>query len=106
MSKKIDWFVSCFSHAIFDNLTCISRCHLDKCNLCKRIRLWTYVFHSWKSQPGLFGTHFDGVGDLNGDGMEDFIIGETQLPGTGRAYLFHGRLDSAWTNLTLSDAQA
>ncbi|MFX0054606.1 MAG: integrin alpha [Promethearchaeota archaeon] len=56
--------------------------------------------------PGYLGTHFDGVGDVSGDGVDDFIIGETRHPGTGKAYLFYGRLDAAWTNLTLSDAQA
>ncbi|MHA2147546.1 MAG: hypothetical protein ACXAAN_02720 [Candidatus Thorarchaeota archaeon] len=58
---------------------------------------------------GVLGFHFDCVGDVNGDGIDDFIIGEpwyTTGTRTGRAYLFLGRLDASWDELTLADAQA
>jgi hypothetical protein len=51
------------------------------------------------------GEHFSGIGDVSGDGIDDFIIGAS-ANGAGRAYLFYGRLDAQWTNLTVADAQA
>ena len=54
---------------------------------------------------GFFGVHFDGVGDVSGDGIDDFIIGEAGY-GAGRLYLFLGRLDASWNELTLADAHA
>jgi hypothetical protein len=54
---------------------------------------------------GFLGCHFAGVGDVSGDGIDDFIVGESGNV-AGRVYLFYGRLDAVWTNLTTSDAQA
>ncbi|TRO55245.1 hypothetical protein E2P64_07405 [Candidatus Bathyarchaeota archaeon] len=56
-------------------------------------------------QGGACGCYFSGVGDISGDGIDDFVIGAS-AHGAGRVYLFHGRLNTAWTNLTLADAQA
>jgi hypothetical protein len=57
---------------------------------------------------GNLGLDFDYVGDVNGDGIDDFIIGEPFYfsNGNGSAYLFLGRLDASWDELTLADAQA
>ncbi len=58
---------------------------------------------------GGLGTQFDYVGDVNGDGIDDFIIGEPDwgsIARKGSAYLFLGRLDASWDELTLADAQA
>lgn len=58
---------------------------------------------------GQLGSHFDYVGDVNGDGIDDFIIGEPDwgsIARKGSAYLFLGRLDASWGELTLADAQA
>jgi hypothetical protein len=51
------------------------------------------------------GEYFSGVGDVSGDGIDDFIIG-ANANAAGRAYLFYGRSDSDWTNLTVADADA
>lgn len=58
---------------------------------------------------GAIGHHFECVGDINDDGIDDFIIGEpfyTNRTPKGSAYLFLGRPDASWDELTLADAQA
>src|SRR5262249_18392644 len=41
-----------------------------------------------------FGTSVANAGDVNGDGIDDVIVGARQLfrPGAGKAYVFHGPL--------------
>jgi hypothetical protein len=51
------------------------------------------------------GEYFTGVGDVSGDGIDDFIIGASANQ-AGRAYLFYGRPLTAWTDLLVTDAQA
>ena len=33
------------------------------------------------------------VGDLNGDGYADLVVGDTAVDGTGGAYVIHGSTD-------------
>ncbi|MHA2356282.1 MAG: integrin alpha, partial [Candidatus Thorarchaeota archaeon] len=54
---------------------------------------------------GALGVHFDGIGDVNGDGIDDFIVGEP-WGSQGTMYLFYGQLDASWNELTTADAQA
>ncbi|MBN1153806.1 FG-GAP repeat protein [candidate division KSB1 bacterium] len=45
------------------------------------------------STNGLFGYSVDGIGDVNGDGVVDFAIGER---GKGKVYIFFGRKSVDW----------
>ncbi len=52
------------------------------------------------------GSALDGVGDVNGDGFDDFLIGAPNSNSSGQAYLVFGRANG-WTrdiSLSLSDA--
>ncbi|MFW9767553.1 MAG: hypothetical protein ACFFF9_04490 [Candidatus Thorarchaeota archaeon] len=54
---------------------------------------------------GTLGMHFVSIGDVNGDSIDDFLVGEL-LNHEGRVYLFHGRPDSSWEEMTVEDADA
>ena len=56
------------------------------------LRTATASFHS-TSTNGLFGYSVDGIGDVNGDGIIDFAIGER---GKGKVYIFFGRKSADW----------
>jgi hypothetical protein len=49
-----------------------------------------------------FGLSAKGIGDINADGLADFVIGNSSSTGTNISYVFHGR--STGGSLTTSDA--
>lgn len=50
---------------------------------------------------GQLGQSLAAAGDMNGDGIGDFIIGQ---PGQGKAYVVYGRQDNATINITAVEA--
>ncbi|MCK5738445.1 FG-GAP repeat protein, partial [bacterium] len=55
------------------------------------------------ARHGAFGYCVDGVGDVNDDGVPDFVVGER---GTGKVYLYFGRPSVNWGRDALASATA
>ncbi len=63
-----------------------------------------------EGQLNFAGLHAYGIGDINSDSYDDFIVGASQYGGSpahfgyGKAYLFYGRPTPQWSNELLSEA--
>jgi hypothetical protein len=60
-----------------------------------------------ETEEDYLGVHVSGIGDVNNDGYDDFIVG-APFKGNqaGKAYLILGRSDNSWTEFNLSHANA
>jgi hypothetical protein len=63
----------------------------------------TILFTGPSSGAGCFGNALDGVGDVNQDGYDDFVVGNSDYSSTstpGQVYLIFGRPPAEWSTLT------